>query len=83
MVKDTLLFIKALMRFFVAALGLLYRGAKIVQYAFMGWLVYILFRRMTTTALAEVTEDDRLGRISADHARQAAPQYEVEGVYLS
>ncbi|MCC6616321.1 MAG: hypothetical protein IT320_22805 [Anaerolineae bacterium] len=84
MLKDYLLFIGAVARFLVATLGLLYRGAKVVQYAFMAWLVYVIFRRVSTAAFPEISQHD-LPRISvsADYARQTAPQYEVEGVYLS
>ena len=83
MLKDNLLFIKALLRFLVAVLGVLYRGAKVVQYAFMGWLVHFAFRKMTTAAIAEEPRDDTPWLYSVDYARRTAPQYEAEGVYLS
>lgn len=71
MLKDTLLLIKALLHFVTAALNLLYRGAKVVQYAFVAWLVYRLFRNVEPDAPTEDTSTATTGLHSQPDARRA------------
>ncbi len=71
MLKDTLLFIKALLHFVTAALNLLYRGAKVVQYAFVAWLVYRLFRNVEPNAPTKETSTATTRLHSQPNAQRA------------
>ena len=70
MLNDNLLFIKAVLRFVTASLNLIYRGAKVVQYAFVAWLVYRLFRNLDSDVPVEDSGVDTMRVHSRPSARR-------------